>query len=105
MKKIQLSTVEQTAQVQVININSYLVAKSVRIMLSMKHAIEGTRTQEMVTSDDGDGRARVVPSVTEDGEPDYKYNLHRFTSDSIDVLHDDVLPFLEELCNAFEEAG
>ena len=100
MKKIQLSTVEQTAQVQVINVNSYLVAKSVRVMLSMKHAIAGTRTPKKTVDENG----RLVPSVTEDGEPVYEYNLHKTDANSIDVLHDDVLPFLEELCDAFEEA-
>lgn len=100
MKKIQLSTIEQTTQVQVINVNSYLVAKSVRVMLSMKHAIEGTRTLEKTTDENG----RVVPSVTEDGKPVYKYNPYKLNADSVDTLCDDVLPFLEELCNAFEEA-
>ena len=100
MKKIQLSTIEQTAQVQVINVNSYLVAKSVRVMLSMKHAIAGTRIQDATTDEEG----RRVPSVTEDGEPVYNYNLCKFDAEGIDVLHDDVLPFLEELCKAFEEA-
>lgn len=90
MKKIQVTTVEQTAQVQVINLNSYLVAKSVRVMLSMKHAIEGSRIDE--------------ESKDEDGKPILSYNPHVFNPDSIDVLHDEVLPFLEELCNAFEEA-
>ena len=90
MKKIQLTTIEQTAQVQVINLNSYLVAKSVRVMLSMKHAIRGTRVEEN--------------EVDEDGKPVYNYILSAFNAESIDVLHDEVLPFLEELCNAFEEA-
>lgn len=90
MKKIQVTTVEQTAQVQVINLNSYLVAKSVRVMLSMKHVIEGSRIDEKERDDEG--------------KPILSYNLHVFTPDSIDVLHDEVLPFLEELCNAFEEA-
>lgn len=100
MKKIQLSTIEQTAQVQVINVNSYLVAKSVRAMLSMKLAIAGTRIPEETTDENG----KVVPSVTEDGKPVYKYNPYKFNADSIDALHEDVLPFLKELCNAFEGA-
>lgn len=97
MKKIQVTTVEQTAQVQVINLNSYLVAKSVRTMLSLKHAIEGTRTEDSVT-------IRASETAGDDDKFEYRYNLNKFTVESIDVLHDEVLPFLEELCNAFEEA-
>ena len=100
MKKIQLSTVEQTAQVQVINVNSYLVAKSVRVMLSMKHAIEGTRNPKMMNDEEGE----PVPEKTEDGKPVYEYNRYKFEKEDIEVLHETVLPFLEELCNAFEEA-
>lgn len=96
MKKIQVTTVEQTAQVQVINLNSYLVAKSVRVMLSLKHAIEGTRAEDSVTM-------RASETAGDDGKFTYRYNLNKFTVESIDVLHDEVLPFLEELCNAFEE--
>lgn len=100
MKKIQLSTIEQTAQIQVINVNSYLVAKSVRIMLSMKHAIAGTRTPEITTNEEG----KHVPSVTEDGKPVYRYDPYKLNKEGIDVLHNDVLPFLEELCDALEGA-
>lgn len=90
MKRIQVSTVEQTAQVQVINLNSYLVAKSVRAMLLLKHVLEGTRIEEKETD--------------EDGKPVCSYNPYKLDAADIDVLHDEVLPFLEELCNAFEEA-
>ena len=99
MKKIQVTTVEQTAQVQVINLNSYLVANAVRVMLSMKHALAGTRTQVMTKSEDGE---KDVPAM-ENGKPVYDYNKYKFEPEDIKELHETVLPFLEELCEAFEE--
>lgn len=90
MKKIQVTTVEQTAQVQVILLNSYLIAKSVRAMLLLKHVLAGTRVKEK--------------GADKDSKPIYTDKLCRFNEDDIDTLHDEVLPFLEELCNAFEEA-
>lgn len=81
MNRIQISTVKQEANVEVINVNAYLVAKIVRAQMV---AAEVAERKEYCGKDD-------------DGEEVWEY-----TSDAAQVVDKQILPLLNELVEAFE---
>ena len=108
-KKIQVSTIKQTADVEVIALNSYFIAKCVRVQEQLrrvclnrfsKHTIRacGIEDAEKYTIDP-DGN--LCDKIT--GEPILAHNDAHLCSEDVDVIEDVVLGFLEELTNAFEE--
>lgn len=91
MKKIFTSTIERTANIAVIEINPYLIAKAIRTeFLLQQIALNGryeTKTTDKAT---GETTTKVhYPSCV--GE------------DTTKRLVEEVLPFISELVAAFEE--
>ena len=56
MKKIQISTIQQTADVQVISLNAYFIAKAIKAEVAMKNALKGNKK----VSKDENGEEREV---------------------------------------------
>lgn len=95
MKKIQITTIEKMANVQVIELNASFIARVVRlqaklepVLIDAKHA--KTKYNEVIQK-----REEILD---EKGNKTYEYK----TIPS-ELVVDEVMPFLKELCEAFEE--
>ena len=86
MKKIQITTVATTAEVQMIAPNTYFTVKAVKAMYALKKLEESIKAKEKYAEDHN--------------RKDYKY-----VEISADALKDDIQPaldFLDELLAAME---
>lgn len=107
MKKIQISTVKQTADVQVINLNAYFIAKAVKAQFALNsEEIRRLRKPKYERTEDGktalDENNKPIVLKSEDGNIQYEYRPYLETRD-VDALLDVVKPFVDELVEAFEE--
>lgn len=107
MKKIQISTVKQTADVQVINLNAYFVAKAIRAAVALNsNMFMGLREPRYELTEDGrrvlDENDKPIVLKDENGNVKYQYDGY-LTEEGVDALLDIVKPFLDELVEAFEE--
>ena len=82
MKKIQVSTIKEEAQIQIIRLDSSFIVKAVKAKLNAEMASE-----EMLTKSD-DGKFTEQLSLS---------------ADSARRVVEEVLPFLSELIDALEE--
>jgi hypothetical protein len=116
-KKIQLSTVRQTADVEVLYVNANLISKTIKAETALGLLIESLKAQGCIVP-------RYEPELDENGEPkvdkdgcvidrkviDEKtgkqiidYCSCRLNADDIAVLYETIAPFLKELVDAFDE--
>lgn len=107
MKKIQISTVKQTADVQVISLNAYFVAKAIKAAVALNSGLfRGIRVPRYECTEDGrkvlDENNKPIVLKDEDGKVKYDYDGY-LTEDGVDALLDTIKPFLDELVEAFEE--
>ena len=106
-KKIQISTVKQTADVQVISLNAYFITKAIKasVALNSEDILKLRQPKHMRTEDGGkvlDENNKPIVLKDEDGNIQYDYRLYIGASD-VNALLDVVKPFLDELVEAFEE--
>lgn len=93
MKKIQVSTVEKTCNVQVIELNAYIISKVVKAQVVLENAIgKKERTKWNNSTEKYD---KVLDA---NGNPEYSYNKVEG-----ELLDEKVLNVLNELVEAFEE--
>lgn len=97
MKKIVVSTVEMNANVQVINVNAYLITKIVKAQVLLENLLKGAITNKQEYRE-VDGEKKWVDVLDENGKP-----VPEYESVSSEPLHKDILPLLNELVEAFEE--
>ena len=92
MSKIQISTIERMANVQVIELNSYIISKVIKAAVVLENAIN---KKEKTKWDDN--AQKTVKVTDEKDNPVYDYR-------SVDgkLLDEKVLPILNELVDAFE---
>lgn len=92
-KKIQISSVKKECQIQVIELNAYLISKVVKAQVLLESAIN---KKEKTKWDDT--AQKSIKVVDEKGNPTYDYK-------SVDgkFLDEKVLSILNELAEAFEE--
>lgn len=86
MKKIQITTVATTAEVQMIAPNTYFITKAVKALYSLKHIEENIKGEEKYAEDHN----RKDP---------------KYVEMSVNALRDDIQPaldFLDELLAAME---
>lgn len=115
MKKIHVSTVEQTASVEVIYVNATLIAKALRAQMAAEKIAD-----RMVRN--GDAQPVMGPELNENGEPKvdengcmvekpvldekgnqvWRYQCHRLDDEEVENFYKNVAPFLKELVDAFE---
>jgi hypothetical protein len=95
MKKIQISTIEKVANVQVIELNASFIARVVRLQAQLEPIVKSiTRTKRKFN----DETKKYEDVLDENGNKVIEY-------DRIDgnILAETVLPFFDELVEAFEE--
>ena len=93
MAKIQVSTVKMTADVEVINVSSYLVAKVVRVHDAVDMMIEQNKHVRERFNDD---TKKWEPVLDKNGNPEYEYS-----DISTQIVEERVYPLLKELIAAF----
>lgn len=107
MKQIQVSTVRQTADVEVVFVNANLISKVIKAQNALDRMLEGTREPCFRTDGEGerilDENGKPVQEKTEDGKLIYQYNYRgiRETRD-LEDLHEKVKSLIDELVNAFD---
>ena len=95
MKKIQVTTIEKMASVQVIELNASFIAKVVRLQAKLEPILVDAKRVKTRYNEVTQKREEVLD---EKGNKVYEYK----TIPS-ELVVDEVMPFLEELCAAFEE--
>ena len=116
MKKIQVSTVRQMADVEVLFVNASLIAKALRAQMAASKIakyMEDVRDvyPEMETEVDDEnnpiidenGRVKEHPMLDEKGNQVWYYGNHYIGADSVKDFYKNVAPFLKELVDAFGE--
>lgn len=106
MKKIQVSTVRQEADVEVIFVNSHLINKAIRASIALDNALGGTRTPRTMRDADGkevlDENGKPVQEKDENGNLLYDYSYRGIREEKdICALHETVKTFIDELTAAF----
>ena len=95
MKKIQITTIEKMANVQIIELNALFIARVVRLQAQLEPVVKDiTRTKRKYN----DETKKYDDVLDENGNKVIEY-------DRVDggILAKTVLPFFDELCKAFEE--
>ena len=95
MKKIQVTTFQKMADIQVIELNSAFIARVVRLQAKLEPVLIDAKRVKTRYNDTTQKREEVLD---ENGNKTYEYR----TIPS-ELVVDEVMPFLEELCAAFEE--
>lgn len=85
MKKIQVTLTKKECEVEIIELNSYFVAKAVEAKLALKYA---TSSLKKIHKDYDTGEKKIVYSTSVNSEENAR------------VIIEEVLPFLEELVDA-----
>lgn len=106
-KKIQISTVQQTTDVEVIFVNSTLISKAIRAQIALNAALKDTRTPKVMRDDEGepvlDANGKEVCKKDENGNTEYDYSYKGIREEEhLAALHDVVKTFVDELANAFD---
>lgn len=106
MKKIQISTEERTAHVQIISVNAYLIAKAIKAQFKMHAALEGTKSPIYEKDAEGnvvkDANGNKVQKKDEKGNLVYSYDRYLKHEGDVQAMHE-AMEFLDELCQSFEE--
>ena len=95
MKKIQVTTIEKMANVQIIELNASFIARCVRLQAQLEPLVKSiTRTKRRYNDDE----KKYEDVLDENGNKIIEY-------DRVDgiILAETVLPFFDELVKAFEE--
>lgn len=113
MKKIQVSTVKQMADVEVIFVNSNIISKAIRASIAAKSIMDkmceyNNAICPVLKKDDEGGEVvdengKPVQELDENENPMFSYNYFRMDATFVEQFHKHVAPFIEELVNAFEE--
>lgn len=92
MAKIQVSTVKMTADVEVINVSAYLVAKVVRAHMRIDNILEGKHKRQKYNEE----TKKWEDVLDDNGNPMWDY-----PTVNAQELEDYVYPLLNELVEAF----
>ena len=95
MKKIQVTTIEKMANVQIIELNASFIARVVRLQAQLEPLVKDiTRTKKKFN----DETKKYEDVLDENGNKVIEY-------DRVDgrILTETILPFFDELVKAFEE--
>lgn len=107
MKQIQVSTVRQTADVEVVFVNANLISKVIKAQNALDRMLDGTRTPMVKQDDNGkpvlDANGKPVFETDENGNILYDYS-YRGIKEQRDIadLHEKVKSLIDELVNAFD---
>ena len=98
MNKIVVSTVKMNANVQVINVNAYLITKIVKAQVLLENLLRGTIDTQQEYREIEEGKEGWVDILDENGKP-----VPQYSDVDSEPLHKEILPLLDELVAAFEE--
>lgn len=107
MKQIQVSTVRQTADVEVVFVNANLISKVIKAQSALDRMLDGTRTPMVKQDNNGepvlDANGKPVFETDENGNIIYDYS-YRGIKEQRDIadLHEKVKSLIDELVNAFD---
>ena len=95
MKKIQVTSIKKEANVQIIELDASFIARVVRLQAKLEPFLVDAKRVKTKYNELTQKREEVLD---EKGNKTYEYR-------AIDskLVVDEVMPFLEELCAAFEE--
>lgn len=107
MKKIQVSTVRQTADVEVVFINASLISKVIKAQSALNRMLKGTRTPVVKCNKEGEQMSDVdgKPVFETDGNGNivYEYNYRGIREvEDLEDLHEKVKSLIDELVDAFD---
>lgn len=95
MKKIQITTIDKMASVQIIELNASFIARVVRLQAKLEPVLVDAKRAKTKYNELTQKREEILD---EKGNKIYDYKTI-----SSELVVDEVMPFLEELCAAFEE--
>ena len=95
MKKIQVTTIEKMANVQIIELNASFIARVVRLQAQLEPLVKDITCTKRKFNDE---TKKYEDVLDENGNKVIEYN--RVDGE---ILAKTVLPFFDELCKAFEE--
>ena len=106
-KKIQVSTVRQTADVEVVFVNANLISKVIKAQNALDRMLNGTRTPMVKQDDNGeqvlDANGKPVFETDDAGNIIYNYSYRGIREErDIADLHEKVKSLIDELVNAFD---
>lgn len=98
MKQIQFGTTKRECEIEIIEVNSYLIVKAVKSQLKMHAALDGTKSPVY----EKDANGNKVQKKDEKGNLVYSYDHYLKRESDVQAMHD-VMEFLDELVKGFEE--
>lgn len=115
MKKIQVSTVRQTADVEVLFVNANLISKVIRASIAIENIIELAKARGCIVPryyqeedengnpiTDDKGIIKTTPVLDENNKQIIDYQRADVSKEDLQALNEQVMPFLKELTEAFE---
>lgn len=106
MKQIVVSTVRQTADVEVVFVNANLISKVIKAQSALDRMLEGTHMPCIQHDEDGndvvDKDGKPVYAKDENGNIIYEYGYGIRKDKDIADLHEKVKSLIDELVNAFD---
>ena len=106
MKKIQFGTTNRQCDIEIIEVNSYLIAKAIKSQLKMHVALDGTKSPVYEKDSEGntvkDANGNKVQKKDEKGNLMYSYDRYLKRESDVQALHE-AMDFLDELVKGFEE--
>lgn len=95
MKKIQVTTIEKMASVQVIELDASFIAKVVRLQAKLEPILVDAKRVKT--------RYNEVTQKREEMQDEKGNKIYEYRTIPSELVVDEVMPFLKELCDAFEE--
>lgn len=106
MKKIQFSTVEKQCNIEIIELNTYFIARAIKAQLMMHAALDGTKSPIYEKDAEGnsvkDANGNKIQKKDEKGNLMFAYDRYLKHDADIPALHE-AMEFLDELAKGFEE--
>lgn len=107
MKKIQVSTVRQEADVEVIYVNAHLIRKAIQAKLTLDAMLDGTKHEVFETDNEGDTvrdeNGKEVQKRDENGNLVWSYDYYPLrNNECARDLNEIVKSFIDELTDALE---
>lgn len=106
MKQIQFGTTKRECEIEIIEVNSYLIVKAAKSQLKLHAALDGTKSPVYEKDAEGntvkDANGNKVQKKDEKGNLVYSYDRYLKHESDVQALHE-VMGFLDELVKGFEE--
>ena len=106
MKQIQFGTTNRQCDIEIIEVNSYLITKAVKAQIKLHAALDGTKSPVYEKDKEGnvlkDPNGNKIQKKDEKGNLVYSYDRYLKRESDVQAMHE-VMKFLDELVKGFEE--